>query len=748
MDLDRPVAAHLAPRTPGRGPRRFRFIVFDHDPKKVTAAQTAADAAVLAECARAEGITPVPAASGSPGGIHLWTGCAEGVAASVAARINDAAAALCPSLDRAPLANLTDGLVRPPGAAHRAGGYSTLLIHTVDEAVRVLGPDSAPASAFERLAVRLEAMAAALPQDDPQPEPAPEGPAAAVVVEEPAPRGHRSRKVPPSIRARGPRVRAVVEDEAGCPRVDTPWRPLGRKAARSLSQRPAPGDDHSAAKHSPTRSMALAGWTQAQGLAVARDAAASPALEYIRTERQPNGPRRPRTTEQVEKLWARVWFLAVEDAARMPRRPEDDGRHQDHGDDAAEAVADLMTRMQAAGTARWARESGPADAAVLNSLSLLIMLSGTTDVSANVRRLAILSGYTAQTAAVALWRLIRDGWITVTAEAERRAGKARRVTLATAHECPDNDHHRCAIYDVPAVHPGSDRSGTPRPPAPPSSSSEFLRAVATHQQADVWHVLGHHAARTLWAIRRAGRCTVPEMMAATGYGRRATLRHAEMMTALQMVTPGPRRKGVPTYQVPRTRSLYEAAETAQKRDPRTGETYPAAGRMAQLAARYRLDQAVSEWWAAEEIHRSLPRAERPPRAHAHQAVIPGMDPRGRAYPRGDDGRPDHVTAREIEAERIGAVRLYAHAHRLARAGQLIDLPALTAAEPEAPPARRRGGRAIIPTRYGCPHCHAQAGARCVTRGTGRPAARVHARRREAAAEARAQELATARHAEG
>ncbi|MHC3394718.1 zinc finger domain-containing protein [Streptomyces lavendulocolor] len=724
MDLDRPVAVHLALHLRSREGRRFLFVTFDCDAKKVGAAQAAADAALLADAAKAEDIEPVPAASGSPGGRHVWTGCAEGVAPAVVRRINAAAARLCPSLDKSPLGNPQEGLVRPPGAAHRNGGYSTLTAHTIEEAVKALGTGSAPAEAFERLAVRLEAMAAALPIEiSGRQTPGGTGPTAT---------GHGGRTVPPSIAQRGPRLRHIVEDTHGCPKLDTPWRPLGERAMRALRRSLSARHDHSNYPHAVARSMALAGWTRAEGLAVVRDAASSPALEWLRTERQPDGSRCPRDKDETARLWARVWWLAVEDAARMPRRPEDDGRPA-ATDEVQQAVTDLFARMRAAGPARWSRESGPADAAILSALAWLMLLAGTTDVSANVRRLGVLGGYTAQTASLALWRLIRDGWITVTADAERRAGKARRVTLATSHECTDHHRHKCAIDkapdDVSPVHPGSDRSGTPAPPPPPTPSLESLRALLAHQQADVWHHLGHHAARTLWSIRQLNRPRLADLMADTGYGRRATLRHLHRLQALQLVTTGPGRRGETTYAVT-SRSLYEAAQE-------TGT----ADRIAGMATTARVDQAVHEWWAAEEIHRSLPFAQRPRRTAAEQTVIPGMDPRGREYPRDENGRPDHARAHEIEAQRIGAPGILAHAQQLARTGELID-PAHLSGTGAQQPKRPAGRRAVIPSRSHCPHCQAAPGQRCTTAGTGRPAARWHAARRAAQAHVVQEDTAT------
>lgn len=721
VEPEQPVAMYLT-RTV-RGGWRYTLVVLDCDAKRAPE-QAAADAELLADALRAEGIEPVPARSGPNGGRHVWAGCAEGVPVATVRRIARAARSLCPSVDLAPLMNPKAGAVRPPGAAHRHGGHSELTAHTIGQAVTALGSASAPAEAFERLAARLESMAAARAVERPTR-------TAPARVDRRAVEGdeHQDQDgaVPPSIEQRGPIMRPVIADAAGCPQLAVPWRPLGERAMRGLRRKLTHRHDHSQQAHAPARSMALAGWTQADGLAVVRDAESSPALEWLRTERQPDGARAPRAEEDTARLWARVWWLAVQDAARMPRRPEDDGVRGARTE-VETAVVDLVARMQAAGPARWGRESGPADAAILAALAWLMLTAGTTDVSANVRRLGVLAGYSRQTAALALWRLIRDGWLTVTAEAERRAGRARRVTLATEHQCPDHDGHRCAIYHptdhVSPVHTGSDRRrNAAAPPCPPAVSIDapgYLRTLLIHQQADVWHSLGHHAARTLRAIQQVPqRPTLAHLLTSTGYGRRATLRHLHRLQALQLVTTGRPRRGEPTYAVT-ARPLYEAAQ-----ETRT------AGRVAGLAVDARVDQAVSEWWSAEEEWSALPRQAkraRGPRPGPDQIVIPGLAPGARAYPRRRDGRADHRRARQIEAQRIGATGLLAHAQQLAQAGQLIDPAHLSATGAEQPQPRRR---AVLPARQQCTHCHAAPGEPCLT-WRGARAAGWHAARRAAA----------------
>ncbi|GAA0439267.1 hypothetical protein [Streptomyces luteireticuli] len=731
VEPGRPVAVHLYARR--RGVRRCVLPLGDFDASRATADQARADAEEYAAALEAEGIAPVPAASGG-GGTHVWSGCTEGFTLRTAQRIARAAKRLWVTFDGSPLTNPQYGAGRPPGAPHRKGGHSRLTRHTIEEAVSLLGPRSARAEAYERLAVRLEAMAAARPallQDGAEEE---TDPAADDHQEQAAEAG----TVPRSILERGPVVRELVTDAHGHLRLNVRWRPLGDAALKGLCRRLLRWVDHDVQVHAVLRSMALAGWTHAEAFAVVRDAESSPALEWLRTRRtSADGPREPRTKDQTRALFDRKWRHACQDAARMPRRPEDDADRPPTGEVAA-AVLDLMARMRAAGTARWARQSGPADAALLMALCWLMLVSGTTDVSADVRRLGVLAGYTPQTANTGLHRLIRDGWIAVTAEAERRAGRARRVTFATRHECTGHKRHVCAIYDatsqVTTGATGSDRSENAAPPpslAPPVTDlPAYLRAVVTRQQADVWHEIGHHAARTLQAVTTARHpLSIPALLLATGYRRATVLKHVTTLESLGLVSTGRTRAGHLRVRAGQG-SLYEAAEA-------TGT----AGRMARIAVDARVDHHCHLWQLAEEEWSALSHAEKCERGRRRgpdQMVLPGMSPTARAYPRHphprtgtpEAGPMDHARAARIEAERINAPALLANALRLAKAGALIDPVRLTAEEPPAEPAQPRV-RAVLPARQACPLCAADPGHPCVT-SRGERAAGWHAARRQAA----------------
>ncbi|WP_344535944.1 hypothetical protein, partial [Streptomyces albiaxialis] len=430
--------------------------------------------------------------------------------------------------------------------------------------------------------------------------------------------------------------------------------------------RPTPGA-HQAAVHANLRSCALAGWSYDQTREFADDAERSPSLEWLRTASSDTG-RSPLDAAEAERRFARAWWVAVQAAARLPRRPDEAG--DDWLGEAAEAAADLLARIEAAGAAHWRRPSGPADRAVLRALAWLMLTSGATEVTADVRRVAVLSGYSKSTAALALGRLLLDGWIETAKEADKAAGIARRVRLAEAHACPADAHHMCACYTpCDQEKDGSDRRRYAAPPGGVRGLLAQLGEAIVHQQAGLWHVLGHHAARTLETIQNRPGITLEDLSTCTGYTAVTTARHVAQTVTLGLVRA---EEGAEGIQVSRTaRTLYEA-----------GTQVRTASRPAELAAVAAVEVAVARWWRREVEWCQASRAakrRRGGRAHARQAVIPGVDPHARAYPRhpSAQGRPergdaDHARAFAIEAERIGAAALAVEADQLAQRGEVID----------------------------------------------------------------------------
>ncbi|MFF4291025.1 hypothetical protein ACFY0R_37880 [Streptomyces sp. NPDC001633] len=654
-----PVAMFLACRRKRwGGAYRYRYVVLDLDAARGGGAAVQEQAAALVELLKAHGIASVRVASGPSGGVHLWTACPAGLAPTVVRRIAEAAAALFPCVDPAPLLNAVSGAVRPPGAVHRAGGRAYLTDRTAGEAVATLRAGAPPAT-FYALATTLEAMAAA---------PALQGERRARVA---APRACSGGvHVPPSVTRLGPVVRAVGTCVQGRPRLAVPVRPLGKRAQAAARRRPNsdPGA-HQGAVHATARACALAGWTWAQFADFAADAERSPALEWLRTAGTGTGARTALDDGEIARRVDRVWWLAVQAAARLPRRPsEPEDGSLSH---AAALVADLLARIESAGTAPWRRPSGPADRAVLRAVAWLMLTAGVTEVSADVRRVGVLAGYSKTTAAAAIGRLTLDGWLEVTQDHDMDAGTARRVTLATAHQCPDDPHHMCATHTTSDQEQyGSDRRRNAA--APGGVGGDLLSrlgAAVAHQQAGVWHKLGHHAARTLEAVQSRPGADLTTLQQLTGYTALTVLRHVTAFATLHLVELQEIERG--EVRVTRTaRTLYEAGT-----DTRT------ASRPAELASVAVVEVSVARWWRREVAWCRLNKAEkrkRGRRAHARQAVIPGADPYDRAFPRrpgegGDDlGEADHDTAFAIEAARIGAARLASEAMELARRGEVVD----------------------------------------------------------------------------
>lgn len=683
----RPVAMYLACRRRRWGGFRFLFVVFDLDAKRGGRVQVLADAAAIMRQLATHGIPSVPVASGPSGGVHLWAACPEGLTPEVVRRIADAASRLYPTLDTGPLTNGVSGVVRPPGALHRNGGYARLTRHTVAEAVAVLSK-GAPAAAWDALLSTVEGMAGA-----PSLTAAPHSVTDKPVTQRLAEVGDGGNAVPPSIAARGPVIRPRITDPAGRIKLAGQWRPLGPQALAALHRSPddRPGA-HSTAVHAPLRSMALAGWSYGQMRQAAEYEELTPALEWLRTASTDAGGRVQLDPAEADRRAERAWWLAVQAAARMPARLVDE-QADEPDTPGARAAVDLLARIEAADPERWRRQSGPSDRNCLRAVAWLMAQSGTDEISADVRRVGVLMGKVKSTAALALGRVVADGWLSITAATDNEAFTARRVALAADHQCTDDPHHMCADYGpaaplsvtgepvteehpdaagqqpadhVPASqktpgHHGSDGRRNAAPPPPSRTLLSDLARTISDQQSGLWQALGHHAGRTLEALQQG--TPVEEAPQVTGYTRRTTRRHVQALTALRLVTLHQDAQGR-TVAVRTARSLYDAAAERGT-----------ATRHGERAMSGWVDRVRYAWWLREVGWCRLPRAAKRRaghRADAGQLVLAGQDPHARAYPRKANGEADHGRAWDLEALRTNALTLVFLADELAQAGQVVD----------------------------------------------------------------------------
>ena len=102
-----------------------RVLVLDLDTSKAGRAAVLRDAAAIRSLvARANG--RLVSDESPSGGVHLYIPLAEAVPFDEARDFALALVARTPTLDPQPMLGMTDGLIRPPGARHRTGGFQVL----------------------------------------------------------------------------------------------------------------------------------------------------------------------------------------------------------------------------------------------------------------------------------------------------------------------------------------------------------------------------------------------------------------------------------------------------------------------------------------------------------------------------------------------------------------------------------------------------------------------------------------------
>ncbi|WP_181795183.1 hypothetical protein [Streptomyces sp. WELS2] len=586
---DRPVAMHLFPEDAGEGTRIWAF---DLD-ASVRREHAEHQAHRLYELLTAAGLPAVPVRSGPTGGHHIWTACEEPIPLPVLQRLIRTFRALkehdpdsphsLSTLDTTPWLNLRTGALRPPGAAHRLGGHAVLQEHSLDEALQALA-GGGPLRALTRLTDELEEIAG----DSPSVRPA-RAVARAVVS---------GRPLPPSITGADPAAvphrRIVADGSDAKPRLAGRRLALTAAGREALSTAPHPTADHSAHAWRALVALALARCTFSDVLTLLYDSKASPGLEYFRSYRSARG-RAARSAAETEALLSRQWELAVERAARLPFGGT--GRDDDPAPEVTAAVNALLERMEKAGPARWSQPAGPADEAVLHCLALLALVSGSLTIDLDVRRGALLTGFSAQTVNVAIRdRLIPDGWLHEVRPSDFIKRRARTLALGTGSDTSDN--------------------------APQHTHRALLRRLGTRVKeaaSELWSRLGHHLHRTFQAVGREG-STIAEVGTRTGYSRRTTLRHLGIL----------RDQGLALFVGEVCRRTGRGVDRA--RDAPVPER----------ALVYEVDRSVAAWWRGELAWLRAPRAAKTRRRATGRDGA--ADLTATRYPRTALGRPDHARA--------------------------------------------------------------------------------------------------------
>jgi DNA-binding MarR family transcriptional regulator len=555
---------------------RFWFAAFDLDAKTDDAFQQASeDLGVLVRILRDTGLPHVVCRSSPTGGFHVWLPLA-GIDKAVMVQLADAARAVLPTLDHGMLCNDRTGAVRPPGAPHARGGASTVMAGADD--VDVLRTPTVTAGDLLR-------VTAAFRELRPSADPADSSPTGPVDIRH---RVHRS------LPAWGEAHMATV----------------------------AGGRDPSRTGYLCLLAAAVSGWTLAD---VEHAAKTAPGMEHYRTRNRPTGGREPRTATEAADRIERQWAKAQERAVLYRYAPEE---RQQRDLTQLTGIVDVVEAMLQAFTAspgRWARsEADLHDSTVLTYLAWLSLRTGSRDVGAALRSVAIATGIPSSTVDRSLRRLHEAGWITRRRQADGPNAAVWRLTerFSTVGE------HVGPLHDV-----------TARPPA---------------ELFDV-------RVRLLDALEDRISAGRHDVFTRAGLGPTARRAYESLTTTENSIDGVAERAGLPRG---RTRAVLARlrryrlakASSAGWRRPRSDLRPRAAkelgdkvlGALERRVRQYTRERDLWAWWQDHLIRKGGRRGR--DRVPTTQAVLfRAEDDRGGpeaypAYPVGPDGRADHLEA--------------------------------------------------------------------------------------------------------
>lgn len=560
----------------------FRLLCFDFDgkdkhgvdPELMERAVDEADAlaAILDELA----IAYVLCQSSGTGGRHIWIAVPGGAPADVVASLARAARANYRTLDHGMLLNVREGAARPPLSPHRDGSRSTIIRGGLDAltASRIVPDELVALTAV--LDERKPALRAA--------ESAPSGP---------VDRSHRSHR---QLTAAGAAHMATIDG----------------------------GSNPSWTGFMCLLAAANAGWSFAD---VQHAAKTAPGMEHYRTKNTGRGTRRPRSAaeakERLERQWAKAQqYAAVQRPLPAAREPRDLTELEAIVRD----VEDLLTRFRVA-PGRWGRtEAALSERSILTALAYLTLQTGKRVVAASIRDLALMVALGRTTAADALQRLARDGYVQKVTSTDGGNAAEWRLTLTLSTTS------------------GTVRSqplDNPRPPADLFNTRADQVALLEEELTDGRHDLftraglGHLAGKVYAILRRHPSITVDSAARILGTSTRYTATILGRLRQHRLIVK--HRDGWARAR----RDLRDAAARA----------LGIAGTLLDRARRYRAEREVWTWWQAELTTMNASPRMRPRRPAASSRPLFEADRPGERiwprYPRSADRRADHRSAREL-----------------------------------------------------------------------------------------------------
>lgn len=560
----------------------FRLLCFDFDgkdkhgvdPELMERAVDEADAlaAILDELA----ITYVLCQSSGTGGRHIWIAVPAGAPANLVNTLARAARANYRTLDHGMLLNVREGAARPPLSPHRDGSASTIIRGQLD----ALTASGATPEDLAALAAVLDERKPALRAADS----APSGPV------NHAHRAHRQ------LSAAGLAHMATIDG----------------------------GSNPSWTGFMCLLAAASAGWSFAD---VEHAAKTAPGMEHYRTKNTGRGTRRPRSPDEARQRLERQWAKAQQYAAvQRPLPAAREPRDLTELEAIVRDVEDLLTRFRVA-PGRWGRtEAALSERSILTALAYLTLQTGKRVVAASIRDLALMVGLGRTTAADALQRLGRDGYVQKVTSTDGGNAAEWRLTLALSTTS------------------GTVRSqplDNPRPPADLFNTRADQVALLEEELTDGRHDLftraglGHLAGKVYAILRRHPSITVDSAARILGTSTRHT---ATILSRLR------RHRLIVKHRDGWARARRDFRDAAAR-------ALGIAGTLLGRAERYRAEREVWTWWQAELTTMNASPRTRPRRRDASSRPLFEADRPGERiwprYPRSADRRADHRSAREL-----------------------------------------------------------------------------------------------------
>ncbi|QNE48582.1 helix-turn-helix transcriptional regulator (plasmid) [Glaciihabitans sp. INWT7] len=578
----------------------YRFVCFDLDASHGNAAN---DADRLSFWLADLNVSHLVCESGPTGGRHVWLALDHGADPAVIEQIGRMAAQLLPSLDITPLTNPRTGCVRPPGAPHRLGGFSTVLAGTLTAFIF----PSVTADDLTALRSFLADSGATL--DPPRTSPA----------------------------------KGMAFDTAGHPHLLGPRRVLTSRARTLLDSEPEA--DTSVTLARALAMLARARWRYSD---VAALLPSSPALVHARSIAG-RGARRPVSEHAAARRLAAAWSRAVYFAAANPFSVVgNDDDFLERATQVTAAVAACQARADSMpGIWGFDTDSRPARAdrgrrthrLVLDAICLYLTQSVQSTVEVDTRRLAEDTGYGRESCRLALLALAApsiDGdaesaWIVKTEDSVGIHGS--RFRLSHRFSTESEDQSWAQVMTRPAELPLENRQWWIQ------KISSLLAPLASDTFAAPGS-LGRTAGRVFAQLRPGAAVTAADI------ARRAQTSPGQALRALR--------------ELDRSR-LAHLTDEGWARDE-TADLESAAwelgvtGYLDGRRDRYATERAVWSWWHAEHTWMTTRGKRRRGKQGGTALALFAQTARTEYpfYPRGADRRADHRKAKQLAA--AGALR--------------------------------------------------------------------------------------------